>query len=232
MLSVNIGLLLCSCTSSSDEESRKILVTRGQPPLQEYMILDEEEFKNQRVNEILANQKALLDENYQRILQEQKNQRQKNYANKPCHDQSDCGGVNSGYFCNYAGTQTTNVCEKTTPQTMTIGGQNFYYNSWANLKSWCREARLGAPEDKPGNCNWGYLSYKSAQAWCESIGKHLLDAKEIEQNCTQFSFLPKFKKIQQYWTQDLTVVHIGKECSIQKMVRGDGYSNAGGVICK
>ena len=36
---------------------------------------------------------------------------------------------------------------------------------------------------------------------------------------------------QQYWTKDLRVIHMGQKCSIQNMVRGNGYCAAGDAIC-
>lgn len=154
------------------------------------------------------------------------------YKNKTCYSQSDCGGINSGYFCNSNGMHTPNKCEKTNPEKIVLNGIEFFYNKPNDLKSWCREAFESQEDrDNPGNCNWGYLSYDSAKSWCASIGKKLVPAYEIEQNCLQFAFLPKANPDQQYWTEGLTVVHMGQECAIQKMVRGDGYAWAGGVIC-
>ena len=156
-----------------------------------------------------------------------------NYDNVHCYTQNDCGGVNSGYFCNANGNHTPNRCEKTKPEVITVNGKEFYYNNLSDLQSWCREAFESQEDrDSPGNCSWGYLSANAARDWCISIGKHLVDANEIEQNCEQFSFLPMANPDQQYWTQNMTVVHMGQKCSIQKMVRGDGYSWAGGVICQ
>ena len=120
---------------------------------------------------------------------------------------------------------TPNKCEKTNPEKIVLNGIEFFYNKPNDLKSWCREAFESQEDrDNPGNCNWGYLSYDSAKSWCASIGKKLVPAYEIEQNCLQFAFLPKANPDQQYWTEGLTVVHMGQECAIQKMARGDGYA--------
>ena len=155
------------------------------------------------------------------------------YDKKTCRNQTDCGGINSGYFCNSSGYNTPNRCEKTNPIAIDINGQLFYYNNPSDLASWCREA-FESEEDRanPGNCNWGYLSYESAKSWCASIGKELLNAYEIEKACDLFGFLPRDNPDQQYWTKDLTVVHMGQNCLTQKMVRGDGYAWAAGVICR
>lgn len=167
--------------------------------------------------------------------QPQKEQSQNSiYEGKTCHNQTECGGINSGYFCNANGNHTPNRCEKTNPETISFNNQeSYYYNKIESLQSWCREAfESQSDRDNLGNCTWGYLSYDAAKSWCDSIGKQLLDANEIERNCEKFSFLPKENPEQQYWTKDLTVIHMGQKCSIQKMVRGDGYAWAGGVICK
>ena len=155
------------------------------------------------------------------------------YKGKPCHSQRECGGKDSGYFCNYGGMHSKNVCEKTNPLNRKVNGETYYYNKLADLKKWCRPD-AGSPSDRanPDNCNWGYLSYSAAQAWCESIGKELVNPNTIHNDCDDFYFLPDANDDQQYWTADQHVVHMGDECSIQQMVRGDGYSNAGGVICK
>ena len=152
---------------------------------------------------------------------------------KHCTSQRDCGGKDSGYFCNYGGNHTKNTCEKTNALTYKIDGVTYYYNKEADLNKWCREA-TESYEDRqsPGNCNWGYLSYSAAQAWCESIGKSLIDPNIIKDNCDDFDFLPKANQDQQYWTKDMRVIHTGRDCSIQNIVRGDGYSWAGGVICR
>ena len=155
------------------------------------------------------------------------------YDGKSCHSQAACGGKNSGYFCNYGGHHTKNVCEKTNAKTTRVDGILYYYNQPADLKKWCRRATESADDRaNPQNCNWGYLSYSSAQAWCESIGKELLDPHIISDNCEDFDFLPKANDDQQYWTTNMSVIHTGQKCSIQNMVRGDGYCYAGGVICK
>ncbi len=156
------------------------------------------------------------------------------YKRKACRSQKDCGGINSGYFCNANGNYTPNRCEKAEPETISFNNQEtYYYNKIESLQSWCREAfESQSDRDSLGNCTWGYLSYEAAKSWCESIGKQLLDAHEMEKNCEKFSFLPKDNSDQQYWTKDLTVIHMGQNCFIQKMVRGDGYAWAGGVICK
>ena len=154
-------------------------------------------------------------------------------AGKTCHSQRDCGGKNSGYFCNYGGNHTKNICEKTKAATYKMDGVTYYYNKLSDLRSWCREATESYQDrQSPGNCNWGYLSYSAANAWCESIGKKLLDPYVIEENCEDFDFLPKATEDQQYWTTGMRVVHTGNDCSIQNMVRGDGYCYAGGVICQ
>ena len=155
------------------------------------------------------------------------------YAGKTCHSQRECGGKKSGYFCNYGGMHTKDVCEKTNPLTEVVDGVTYYYNKTKDLKKWCRTATESAEDrSNPENCNWGYLSYDSAQAWCDSIGKKLVDPSTIRDNCNDFDFLPEVTGDQQYWTTGLRVIHLGQKCSIQDMVRGDGYCYAGGVICK
>lgn len=173
-------------------------------------------------------------EERERIIEEQERiQKAKANGKKPCHSQEDCGGYNSGYFCNSFGMHTPNVCEKTNPESISRNGQVYYYNSLSDLRSWCREAyESQADRDSPGNCNWGYLSYQSARSWCASIGKNLVYPEEIKENCEDFSFLPKANPDQQYWTEGMTVIHMGQNCSIQEMIRGDGYTWAAGVICK
>ena len=253
-LPVGMGLLLCSCViSHSDEEYKNFVKQEVEKIRSEQILLEKQKQANQSEQIALARQKEQLKQEYQVLLQEkekmkqerialsqlkkqldsEKKQQETNYENRSCHDQKDCGGINSGYFCNSNGRHTPNKCEKTNAESIILNGQKFYYNKLPNLKSWCREA-FESQEDRnnPGNCNWGYLSYDAANAWCSSIGKRLVNAKEIEQNCSQFSFLPKANPDQQYWTENLSVVHMGQECSIQKMVRGDGYAWAGGVICK
>ena len=155
------------------------------------------------------------------------------YHGKTCHSQSDCGGVNSGYFCNYGGNHTNNTCERTSAKTYRVNGVTYYYNKLSDLKKWCRTATESS-EDRahPENCHWGYLSYPAAKAWCDSIGKQLVDPYTIRDNCDDFDFLPEANPDQTYWTTEMRVVHMGDQCSIQSMVRGDGYAAAAGIICQ
>ena len=252
ILPVSMGVILCSCSFSRDEEYENFLKTEEEKVRNEIVLLEEQKRLNQlertallELQERLKTEALFLYQEKAKIAEEKtqlsqlkqqsnnKKQNTPNYENKRCHNQGDCGGFNSGYFCNSKGNHTPDRCQKTNPQTVTVLGKTFYYNTLADLKSWCREA-FESQEDRnnPGNCNWGYLSYDSAKNWCTSIGKELVDANEIEQNCEQFSFLPKANPDQQYWTTQLSVVHTGQNCSVQKMVRGDGYAWAGGVICK
>ena len=188
---------------------------------------------NLKVKEIKISEYGSDKRDYNNKMEETPLEVEENLENKNCRTQTDCGGDGSGYFCNSFGNHTPNRCEKTNPETITRNGQTYYYNNLYDLRSWCREAYESREDrDNPGNCNWGYLSYQSANGWCASIGKQLLYANEIRQNCEQFDFLPIANPDQQYWTEGVTVVHMGQNCSIQEMVRGDGYAWAGGVVCK
>jgi len=187
-----------------------------------------------RVQELnLDRYKKLQAELVKSIIDSQEKRGKADYDNKSCNSQADCGGKNSGYFCNYGGMHSKDVCEKTNEETIRISGTSYYYNNASDLKRWCRTATESA-EDRahPENCNWGYLSYSAAQAWCESIGKELVDPDTIQDNCEDFDFLPTANPDQTYWTRNMNVVHMGDKCSVQRMIRGDGYCAAAGVICK
>ena len=68
------------------------------------------------------------------------------------HCESVTGGCPSGWFCNYGGIRSPEVCEKIQPIVATYNGKTYYYNSDADLKSWCR------PADGTANCIWGGLA--------------------------------------------------------------------------
>ena len=192
--------------------------------------------QNARIERLTLNQQIELSEKMRAKAYQSKidsDDEDSDYQGRSCRSQAECGGKNSGYFCNYGGNHTKNVCEKTNAKTTRVDGILYYYNRSKDLNKWCRQATESADDRaNPENCNWGYLSYYSAQAWCESIGKELLDPQTISDNCENFDFLPEANDDQQYWTSNMSVIHMGKNCSIQNMVRGDGYCYAGGVICK
>ena len=157
---------------------------------------------------------------------------------KPCQS---IDGCSEGYFCNYGfpydygrihcgSDATPKICEKTSPKSIKINGKTYYYAEERDVKKWCREATCGAASDTPGNCNWGYLAYEGAISWCHSIGKKLANPTDIASHCLEFKkHLPAY----QHWAEGQTVVHMESEkCDIQKMVRRDGYANAGSVICE
>ena len=153
-----------------------------------------------------------------------------NPSGKSCNGISDCG---NGQFCNYGGIagknqggMTPNICEQTNSEYFEYDGIEYYYNSDSDLRSWCRAA------DNQANCTWGFLSYYGAQSWCESLGLELVDGEYIQSNCDEFKkHLPQVGSDQQYWVAGQKVVHLGDKCSIQEMVRTDGYAWAGGVVC-
>lgn len=253
VLPIGVGFFFCSCAfQHSDEEYRNFVRSEVEKIRKEQILLEKQKQENQRVQIALQEQKKQLEKESHLLFQEKeliakegiallklkkelenKKNEKPNYENVSCRTQEDCGGINSGYFCNANGFHTPDRCEKTKPEKITQNGEDFYYNSLSDLKSWCREAfESQADRDSPGNCNWGYLSYNAAESWCASIGKKLVKSDKISQNCDQFSFLPQVNPDQQYWTQNLKVVHMGQKCSIQNMVRGDGYAWAGGVICQ
>ncbi|MBQ7413610.1 MAG: hypothetical protein IJV07_05010, partial [Alphaproteobacteria bacterium] len=138
---------------------------------------------------------------------------------------SSVSGCPEGYFCNYGGTKTPNICEKANPKTATINGTTYYFNSASDLRSWCR------PADGGKNCTWGYLSYYGAQSWCQAIGKSLLNCSEFQTIKMQISALPHGHNPANdysYWGQ-------GGECMANGGIysgRPDGYSGMAGVICK
>lgn len=147
---------------------------------------------------------------------------------RSCNGSADCG---DGQFCNYGGNfggnYTPDVCEQVTAKEFDYQGKIYYYNTDEDLRSWCRSA------DRQKNCTWGFLSYQGAQSWCESLGAKLVDADTIKANCSEFKkHLPQVADDQQYWATGLSVVHLGNDCQIQKMSRGDGYAWAGGVVCE
>lgn len=176
-----------------------------------------------------------------------------------CTKQSDCS---KGYFCNYVkGYNNPNLksmwhegndgdnrmpkpnqCQKLDYKIAQINGNTYYYNTEKALKSWCREATQGAPEDTPGNCNWGYLSWEGANNWCKAVGGHLLSKNEIEKIWDKFlTYKPPFGANPCYWTStdsELWGIYNkqaywcyggkGKGGSTRK----DGYWGAGAVICK
>jgi hypothetical protein len=130
-------------------------------------------------------------------------------------------GCSSGYFCNYDGTHTPNICEKVTAQTTVINGVTYYYNTLSDLKSWCR------PADGGKNCTWGYLSRNGADSWCQSIGKRLLTLAEFQNVRSALSpILPSATN--NYWYDN---GWFSKETGSYGS-RLDGYATNGGVVCR
>lgn len=130
-------------------------------------------------------------------------------------------GCSSGYFCNYDGERTPYICEKVTPQTTTINGVTYYYNTLSDLKSWCQ------PADGGKNCTWGYLSRNGASSWCQSIGKRLLTLAEFQNVRSVLSpILPSATN--NYWYDN---GWFNKETGSYGS-RLDGYAANGGVVCR
>ena len=144
----------------------------------------------------------------------------------------------AGYFCHLGGNYytkrnddeiglTPNVCELVQPLTFTHEGKTYYYNSKADLISWCR------PADGNKNCIWGYLAYQGATNWCASIGKRLLTKAEMSQMCDVLNQnLPHTSLTKRsYWIADSADTYDCITGTLSDSGRGDGYSSAGGVVC-
>ena len=176
-----------------------------------------------------------------------------------CLTQSDC---EEGYFCNYVTGYLNpdikskkrkgndrdnrmpkpNQCQEVEYEEAVINGGTYYYNTERALNSWCREATQGAPEDTPGNCNWGYLSWEGANNWCKAVGGRLLSKSEMARIWKKFKALnPPFGVNPCYWTStDSELWGVRNKqaywCYGDKgkggSTRKDGYFGAGAVICK
>ena len=168
-------------------------------------------------------------------------------GNGICYPQerNTCNGFGScpeGEFCNYGGTydsgaqqsgrfgKTPNVCQEVNPKIFTyIDPQTneeiiFYYNSYKDLKSWCRAA------DNDPNCTWGYLAYYGARDWCNSLDKRLLTNAEFKQYEEVLkTFLPKTMEGYSYWVDGGAY---NPNSSNAYSGRLDGYAQTGGVVCR
>ncbi len=138
-----------------------------------------------------------------------------------CNVISSC---NTGYFCNFGGEGTPNVCQKIKAETFEYNGVTYYYNKRVDLASWCRST----PENA-NDCAYGYLTYYGAYDWCSMQGARLLKSEEVPTLAQQWlKKLPWDGNLTAYWLDDGRVLTDGSVVSL-----GDttGWEGAGGVVC-
>lgn len=103
----------------------------------------------------------------------------------------------------------------------------------------CYHATNTYGEDVPGNCHWGYFSWKDAQQWCLSKNGRLLSKNEIDLLWEDFKrFDPPWGQNPCYWTStsrgDGFYWCKGRDkdgAGHGGWTRKDGYFAAGGSLC-
>jgi len=89
------------------------------------------------------------------------------YENKECSSQISCGGMNSGYYCDYTEGRCVKTEFKTCNQIVNMNNPPYYCKSTG----------------KDNNTIGTVKSFYSAKAWCESIGKEPLDPNFVVDHC-------------------------------------------------
>ncbi len=137
-----------------------------------------------------------------------------------CNAISSC---NAGYFCNFGGEGTPNVCQKVQAETFEYDGTTYHYNRRTDLSSWCRST------ENSNDCAYGFLTYYGAYDWCLTQGARLLKSEEVPTLAQQWlEKLPWNGNLSAYWLDDGRILADG---TLAPLGDTTGWEGAGGVVC-
>lgn len=188
------------------------------------------------VKKIAANEEDIkkeISENKKIIENIQKNK------NKPheCKTQKDCSKLGKNWFCDVIHSSIgQSYCRKANPDKFIIDKKTYYHNSKQDILEKCTDNNIF---DVLTGCwsNSCFYTYQSAQNYCQSIGKKLVEQKTFLKNCDKFlnSLKTQGAMDEKFWTNEITPVRINNitepKCSSFPHERKDGYCPTGKVIC-